>query len=69
MSKVDQAVVGIRARNNLAPQEPALIIVDGAPAHNEEVMERVHDVIFRIPQYPTLFIMFTLPNRSHILQV
>lgn len=48
----------------------ALLTLDGAPAHHkEDLMTPFGQHLFRSQLHPDIFIFFTLPGRSHTLQV
>ena len=69
MDKIAVLLPAVRERHQLQPDAPALVVVDGAPAHNEDLMTKVHEAVFQVNSHKDMYILYTLPNRSHTLQV
>eukprot|EP00667_Euglena_gracilis_P014365 EG_transcript_14867 len=60
----------VRQQRQLSADACALLIVDGAPSHaGETVLVQVHENVFKFTDGNNLYLTYTLPNRSHTLQV
>lgn len=69
IGKLHKTLLALKESLGLAIEEPTLLILDGAPAHNKEVMEPINEDVFQMLEFPSIYVVFTLPNRSHTLQV
>lgn len=64
------ALTQLKQLNNVPLSHPAVLVVDGAPSHNADLMVAVppSKYLWQLVATPWLFIYFTIPCRSHTLQ-
>lgn len=71
LDKVATALVGRRRDLGLAASFPAVIIMDNAPSHSQHLLQQPASPqkpsphLFQVTTHPTLWVWFTLKNRSH----
>ena len=64
----------VRSQSGLPADAAAILVCDGAPAHNPDLLERVSGdddplEVFKCREATQLYVVYTLPGRSHVLQV
>lgn len=71
MRKLAAQLVQVKNNKGVLENAPCIVVLDGAPAHNNDTMIRVDGKsksLWQMQEFPWMYVMFTLPNRSHTLQ-